>query len=74
METNLVYIFSGLVLLTICFLVGKRLLRLAMKFVLVGIVLTALLAAAGYGWWNGWFNSQTSHSRRPAATRTAPQR
>lgn len=73
METNIVYIIGGLLAVVIFIFVGKRMLRLAFKLVLVGIVIVALLAGAGYGWWNGWFDSQKSQ-RRNAPTRTPPPR
>jgi hypothetical protein len=45
---------------------ARRILRLAVRLVLVGVVLLALLAAVAFGWWEGWFGS--SQSDRPAAS------
>ena len=72
MEANIAYIAGAILVLAIFFFVAKRVLRLAIKAVLVGLVIVALLIGAGYGWWNGWFDSQSKSQRRPASTRTAP--
>jgi hypothetical protein len=72
METNVIYIVGGLVAIVVFVFVAKRLLRLAFKLVLVGIVLLVLLGGAGYGWWNGWFESKPQ--RRAAPVRTASPR
>ncbi|HXD33453.1 MAG TPA: hypothetical protein VN643_20185 [Pyrinomonadaceae bacterium] len=74
METSIIYIVGGLVALFLFIFIAKRVLRLAIKLVLVGVVLVALLAGAGYGWWNGWFDSQTKSPRKPGPTRTASPR
>ncbi len=74
METNIVYISAGIVALLIFVFVARRLLRLAMKLTLVGVVLLAVLAGAGYGWWNGWFASQPRTQHRGAPARTAAPR
>jgi VIT1/CCC1 family predicted Fe2+/Mn2+ transporter len=74
METNVAYIIGAFVVLLIFIFIAKRLLRLAIKMVLVGIVIVALLAGAGYGWWNGWFDSQSKSPRKPGPARTASPR
>ena len=74
METSIIYIIGGVLALLVFLFVAKRLLRLAFKLVLVGIVIVALLAGAGYGWWNGWFESQNKPQRRPPPARTVPAR
>ena len=74
METNVLYIVGGILALVIFVFVAKRVLRLAIKMTLTGIVILALLLGAGYGWWNGWFDSQSKPPRRPGPSRTASPR
>jgi asparagine N-glycosylation enzyme membrane subunit Stt3 len=69
MDTNIVLIIvGGLALLVIVF-IARKILRLAIKLTLVGIVIVALLAGAGVGWWRGWFSSS---SQTKPQHRTAP--
>jgi multisubunit Na+/H+ antiporter MnhC subunit len=74
METNVLYIIGGILALVIFVFVAKRVLRLAIKMTLVGIVIIALLIGAGYGWWNGWFDSRPKSPRRASPSRTASPR
>ncbi|MCU1267131.1 MAG: hypothetical protein JWM21_3449 [Acidobacteria bacterium] len=74
METNVIYIIGGILAIVIFIFIAKRVLRLAIKMTLVGIVILALLVGAGYGWWNGWFDSQSKTQRRNGPARTAPPR
>jgi multisubunit Na+/H+ antiporter MnhC subunit len=74
METNVIYIIGGILAIVIFIFIAKRVLRLAIKMTLVGIVILALLAGAGYGWWNGWFDSQSKWQRRSGPVRTASPR
>ena len=74
MGTNVIYIVGAIVGLLLFVFIAKRLLRLAIKLVLAGVVILALLAGAGYGWWNGWFDTQPKSTRKPGPTRTASPR
>lgn len=74
METSVLYIIGGILALLIFVFIAKRVLRLAIKMTLVGIVIIALLAGAGYGWWNGWFDSASKPQHRPGPSRTASPR
>lgn len=74
METNVVYIIGGILALVVFVFIARRVLRLALKMTLAGIVIIALLAGAGYGWWNGWFDSRPKPQRRPGPSRTASPR
>jgi VIT1/CCC1 family predicted Fe2+/Mn2+ transporter len=74
METSILYIIAGVVGLLLFVFIARRLLRLAIKLVLAGVVIVALLAGAGYGWWNGWFEKQTKPERKPGPTRTSSPR
>ena len=73
METNIVYIIGGILAVVIFIFIAKRVLRLAIKLTLVGLVILALLVGAGVGWWNGWFDSSQTKSQRPSAP-TRPTR
>ncbi|HEV7395643.1 MAG TPA: hypothetical protein VGN86_03955 [Pyrinomonadaceae bacterium] len=74
MDANIVYIAGGIVAAIILVFILRRVLRIAIKLALAGVVILALLAGAGYGWWNGWFDSQSKNPRRNAPTRTASPR
>jgi hypothetical protein len=72
MDSTLTYagiaIVAVIVLVAFLF-VAKRILRLAVRLMLVALFVCALLAAGGWGWWNGWFGRQsTPPPARPAAT------
>ena len=61
-------IAAAIVLLVFLF-IAKRVLRLAVRLMLVGVFIFALLAGGAWCWWNGWFGSQnTPPTARPAAT------
>jgi len=74
MEGSIIYIVGGVLALLILLFIAKRVLRMAVKLIFVGIVVTALLVGMAYGWWNGWFSSESKSQRRPSTSRTAPQR
>jgi multisubunit Na+/H+ antiporter MnhC subunit len=71
--TNIISIAIGLLALVVFLFIAKRLLRLAIKMTLVGLVIVALLVGAGLGWWNGWFGS-TAPSKPPPQRRASPAR
>jgi hypothetical protein len=61
--------------LVIFLFIAKRVLRLALRLMLVGVFILALLAAGAWGWWNGWFGTPaTPQPARPAATPRKPSR
>ena len=70
MEVKIISIAVAILALAIFLFVAKRVLRLAIKVTLVGLVILALLVGAGVGWWNGWFDSSQTKSQR----RSAPAR
>jgi multisubunit Na+/H+ antiporter MnhC subunit len=74
MDANFIYIIGAVLVAVIFIVIARRVLRLAIKMTLVGFVILALLAGAGYGWWNGWFDSHSQPTRRPVPTRTAAPR
>jgi hypothetical protein len=75
MENSVLYIIGGILALVIFLFVAKRVLRLAIKMTLVVIVIIALLTGAGFGWWNGWFDSfKAKPQRQSAPTRPVTKR
>jgi len=73
---KIVLIIIGIVALVIFLFIAKRVLRLAIKMTLVGLVIVALLVGAGFGWWNGCFSSdsQTKPQRRFVPARPTASR
>ena len=58
-----------LIALVIFFFIAKKLLRLALRLLVVGVFILALLAGGAWGWWNGWFGSEAKPvTARPTAT------
>ena len=49
------------------FFIARRVLRIALKLAIVGVLLLLLLAGAVFGWWQGWF-SFGSRTERPPLT------
>ena len=75
MDIKIISIVIGIFALVIFLFIAKRVLRLAIKMTLVGLVIVALLVGAGLGWWNGWFGSaETKPQNRSAPTKPAPSR
>jgi len=55
--------------------IAKRVLRLAVRLLLVAVFIVALLAAGAWVWWNGWFADPTApRPPHPAATPRRPAR
>ncbi|MDX6614459.1 MAG: hypothetical protein QOD75_3645 [Blastocatellia bacterium] len=73
MDSTTISIIVAIVALFLFLVVARKMFRIAMKLVLVGIIVLAVLAAAGMGWWQGWF-SPSQKSDRPAPARRAPSR
>lgn len=62
--------------LVVFLFIAKRMLRLAVRLMLVAIFVVALAGAGAWAWWNGWFDSkQTPRTERSAPTprRTPPR-
>jgi DNA-binding transcriptional regulator of glucitol operon len=47
---------------------------MAIKLIFIGVIIIALLAAAAFGWWQGWFTPSSQTPQRSAPTRRAPSR
>jgi len=62
-------IATGIIVLVVIgaiLFIGRRVLRLAVKLAIVGVLLLLLVAGGAYGWWQGWFGS-TSRTEQPAS-------
>jgi heme A synthase len=51
------------------FFIARRVLRVALKLAMVGVLLLLLLAGALFGWWRGWFSSGWGTERTPSTQR-----
>ena len=71
MEISHIAIVIVIAVLFVFVFLAKRLLRLAIRLMLAGIIIIFLLAAVSLGWWQGWFN-RPPVEKTPA--RTAPTR
>ncbi len=72
MDIAIISIVLGIVALALFLLLVARVLRLALKLVMAGVVIVALLTAGVLGWWQGWFRlpmSPNATQQRPAPTR-----
>lgn len=74
MDSTTIAIIVGIVALFLFLLVARKMFRMAMKLVFVGVIVIALLAAAAMGWWQGWFDTSAPKPERPAPARRAPSR
>lgn len=54
--------------------VARRVMRIAIKLILVGAVILIVLIGAVLMWWNGGSNASQPKETRPAATRRANNR
>lgn len=72
MDSSLTYAGIAIIVviaLAVFLFIAKRVLRMAVRLMLVGVFLLALSAAGAWGWWNGWFSSPSAPPpARPAAT------
>jgi len=74
MDFTITSAIIAVVAVLVFFFVAKRVLRLAIRLLLVGVVMVALLAAAVWGWWSGWIGSTHGNTPKPAATRRSTPR
>ncbi|MEO8433371.1 MAG: hypothetical protein ABI596_00620 [Pyrinomonadaceae bacterium] len=70
MDSTPIAVVIGLVALFLFIFIARRMLRMAIKMVFVGVIVIALLVAAAMG----WFNSSATNTERPAPARRAPAR
>ena len=70
MEFTITSAMIAVVAVLVFLFIAKRVLRLAIRLLLVGVVMVALLGATAWGWWHGWIGSTGGNTPpRPAATR-----
>lgn len=71
MESKIIVIIAAVSVLAPLLLVGRRLLRFAIRMVLVVFILIAMLGAFTFAWWNGWFDKHPAGQTpsRPVPTR-----
>jgi len=60
-------VFVLVIVGAVFFFVARRILRLALKLAFAMAVISALVITAGFGWWRGWFETNT-RNRTPAST------
>ncbi len=69
MITTIGAILIAFVALVLFLFIARRMLRLAIKLVIAGVIVVPLLFAAAVGWWRGWFATPGSRqTARPAAS------
>lgn len=73
MDSTTIAIIVAIVALFLFLIVARKMFRLAMKLFFIGIIVLALLAAAGIGWWQGWF-TPSQKTERAAPARRSPSR
>ena len=67
MFTAAAILFLVLILGVVFLFIARRILRIAMKLAFAMAVIVLLVAGAGVGWWQGWFETSTKN-RAPAGT------
>ena len=74
MDSTTIAIIVGIVALFLFLFIARRMFRMAIKLVFVGVIIIALLAAGVFGWWQGWFDGSSTRGARPTPTQRAPSR
>ena len=65
MEFYVTYAIITVIAIALLFLIAKFVIRLVIRLFLSGLVILALLLAAAFGWWNGWFDTSAPQKPRP---------
>lgn len=73
METPIIALVVGVMAIALLLIVLRRVMRLAIRLVLVGLILLALLVGGVVWWWNGSGNSNAP-GNRPGTTRRGNSR
>ena len=64
---------AAAIVLVVFLFIARRLLRLVVRLMFVGVLVIALLAAGAWGWWNGWIVwPATPPTEHAAPTRRTP--
>ena len=70
MDSTTIAVIVAIIALFLFLVVARKMFRMAMKLVFVGIILLALMVAGAMGWWQGWFTSSEKTERAAPARRT----
>ncbi len=68
METPIIAVVIGVIGLAVLFVIMRKVLRMAIRLVLVGLVLFALLIGGVFWWWNSGGTSDKATPSRDAGT------
>ena len=72
MSFTTIFLIAGVVLLAIFFLIVKLAIRWAIRLVIIGLIVVALLGSGVFWWWSNRLTSKPEPSRqRPAPSRRA---
>ncbi|HEY3027219.1 MAG TPA: hypothetical protein VGJ55_13805 [Pyrinomonadaceae bacterium] len=74
MDSTTIAIIVGIVALFLFLFIARRMFRMAVKLVFIGVIIIALLAGAAFGWWQGWFDGSATRRAQPTPTQRAPSR
>ncbi len=74
MNSPIIVAIIAIAALFIFLVIARRVFRMAIKLVFVGVIIIALLVGAAFGWWQGWFDGWSTRRARPTPTQRAPSR
>lgn len=75
MSFTTIFIIAGIILLLIFFLIAKLAVRWVVRVAIVGVILVALLGAAGFWSWSNRLTTKPKPNHQPSApTRRASAR
>ncbi|MFN2515426.1 MAG: hypothetical protein ABR556_04365 [Pyrinomonadaceae bacterium] len=70
MSYTTIFLIAGVVLLAIFFLIAKLAIRWAIRLVIIGLIIVALLGSGVFLWWSSRLSSKPQPNRpRPAPSR-----
>ena len=70
MSYTTIFVIAGVVLLIIFFLIARLAIRWAIRLVIIGLIVVALLGSGVFWWWSDRLTSQPEPNRpRPAPSR-----
>jgi high-affinity Fe2+/Pb2+ permease len=74
METPVIAVVVGVIAIALMFIVLRRVMRLAIRLVLVGVILLVLLVGGVVWWWNNGSSDSSAPGNRPGTTRRGNSR
>jgi hypothetical protein len=66
MSFTTIFIIAGVILLAIFVVIARLAIRWAIRVALLGVILAALLGAAGFWWWSNQLAGKPPQNRQPA--------